>query len=662
MSVPVRIVLLLSMVGLFCGACKDDSAIGTLWLTRALIGDTPLAMDGTVTTDLPIDRSITLVFSAAVEQNSAANAITVSQDGQQVPVSLNFLTGGSSVAILPSGPLKTNMEYIITVSDALRGADDSRGVTYRIHFKTVMDDLSVVSITFADEKADVQQPVFLGVPLDLSMELHFSVALDESAYQHAVTLTGAEGAASLRFDLSEDNTVLSVHAASLKDLTKYELKLADGLRGVGGEQFSTFSKTLYTTVAAEPKFPIISDEELLTLVQRRTFKYFWDFAHPASGMARERNTSGDLVTSGGSGFGIMALIVGMERGFITRAEGVTRLAKIVAFLETADRFHGAWSHWINGNTGKTMPFSVDDNGGDLVETSLLMQGLITARQYLSTASLEEGQLIERINNLWETVEWDWYRRDGQDVLYWHWSPDKGWAMDLPIRGWNESLITYVLAAASPAHSIPKSVYDNGWARGGDIRNGTMYEGVELPLGAEYGGPLFLSQYSFLGIDPRDMSDQYANYWTQNVNHTLINYRYCARNPRNYAGYDASVGAWGLTASDNHDGYSAHSPTNDLGVITPTAALSAFPYTPDESLKALHFFYYKIGDRLWGEYGFYDAFNVTEQWFANSYLAIDQGPIIAMIENHRTGLLWNLFMSAPEVKAGLRKLGFDSPKL
>ena len=373
-------------------------------------------------------------------------------------------------------------------------------------------------------------------------------------------------------------------------------------------------------------------------------------------MARERNTSGNLVTTGGSGFGIMSIIVGIERGFISRAEGLERMNTILTYLETADRFHGVWPHWLDGNTGKVIPFSTNDNGADLVETAFLVQGLIAFRQYLNETIPTENNLIERINTLWKDVEWDWYRRDNQNTLYWHWSPDKGWAMNMQIKGWNEALIIYLLAASSPTHNVPKIVYDNGWASNGGMKNGNTYEGIVLPLGPPSGGPLFFAHYSFLGLDPHGLSDAYCgDYFLQNRNHSLINQAYCIRNPKNFVGY--SDENWGLTASDNHTGYSAHSPTNDLGVITPTAALSSFPYTPDESMKALKFFYYTLGDRLWGTYGFYDAFNVTAGWTANSYLAIDQGPIIVMIENYRTGLLWDLFMSAPEVQHGLTELGF-----
>lgn len=469
------------------------------------------------------------------------------------------------------------------------------------------------------------------------------------------------------YSLSSDKKVLTLTATQpLRHLSRYLFWVSWEIKGVHGEEITDqLSQYFYTAVNPTPKLPLLPNDEdsdndntndLLSVVQQQTFKYFYDFAHPASGMARERNTSGNTVTSGGSGFGVMALIVGMERNFITRAEGLTRMDKILDFLETADEFHGAWSHWINGNTGDVIPFSTNDNGGDLVETAFLVQGLLTFRQYLDGSVPTEQDLINRINTLWHRVDWEWYRKEtNENVLYWHWSPDKNWAMNMQIRGWNEALMVYTLAAASPTHTIDPVVYTSGWASSGGMQNGNTYEGIQLPLGPASGGPLFFTHYSFLGLNPTNLNDAYANYWTQNQNHSRINYLYCVRNPKNFVGY--SDQCWGLTASDNHVGYNAHSPTNDLGVITPTAALSSFPYTPIESMRTLKFFYYTLGDRLWGEYGFYDAFNITENWYANSYLAIDQGPIIVMIENYRTGLLWNLFMSAPEVQAGLDKLSF-----
>jgi hypothetical protein len=533
------------------------------------------------------------------------------------------------------------------------------------------EDKSPDSKTFSIQRITVDDKVhpapLTGVSVNPDIRLNFSEPIDHESAEANILMGNGSGILTLNFTFTNnDSTIIVTPAEALEPLTTYNLGVSPELLSSTDKTFGgNIFITVVTTYNPESKFPILADmdedddntNDLLSVIQHKTFKYFYDFAHPTSGMARERNSSGDMVTSGGSGFGIMSLIVGMERNFINQQQGIDHMNKIVTFLEGADRFHGAWSHWINGNNGTVMSFSPNDNGGDLVETAFLLEGLITFRQYLVTKSIPDTyDLVYRINVLWHGVEWDWYRRENQNVLYWHWSPDKDWIMNHQISGWNEALMVYVLAASSPTHTIPKAVYTNGWARNGGMVNGNTYEGVTLPLGFEYGGPLFFTHYSFLGLDPRELSDDYANYWTQNVNHSRINYKYCVRNPKKYVGYGENC--WGLTASDNNfSGYSAHSPTNDLGVISPTAALSSFPYIPEESMEAAKFFYYTLGDKLWGDYGFYDAFNLNSAWIANSYLAIDQGPIVVMIENYRTGLLWDLFMSAPEVQAGLDKLGF-----
>lgn len=411
-----------------------------------------------------------------------------------------------------------------------------------------------------------------------------------------------------------------------------------------------------------PSVPISSaamnDDEFMDMVQEATFRYFWDFAHPVSGLARERNTSLNTVTSGGSGFGIMAIIVGIERGYITRQEGLDRLLKITAFLDTADRFHGAWAHWMNGTTGKVIPFSENDNGGDLVETAFLVQGLLCARSYFDQPTTADSLLRANITDLWESVEWNWYRKLNQPVLYWHWSPDKGWIMNFPLRGFNEVHITYILGIASPTNSIPSSLYDTGWAGGGGYTSNQTHYGYKLFTGPTKGGPLFFSHYSYLGFDPRNITDGYANYFLRNAHHTLVNRAWCIDNPENHLGY--SDVCWGLTASDDPlVGYLAHEPTlsRDNGTISPTAALSSMPYTPSESMAALKHFYRELGEDLWGPMGFYDAFNLNENWFADSYLAIDQGPIVVMLENYRTGLFWDLFMENPEIQPALDAIGF-----
>ncbi|WP_442588929.1 glucoamylase family protein [Pedobacter sp. AW31-3R] len=405
----------------------------------------------------------------------------------------------------------------------------------------------------------------------------------------------------------------------------------------------------------------LTDDQLLDLAQKQTFRYFWDFGHPVSGMARERSNvafeyGNEVVTTGGTGFGIMSIIVASERKFITREQAAARTKKIVDFLYKADMFHGAFPHWLNGETGKVIRFSPKDDGADIVETSFLFQGLLTARQYYTADNPVENDIRNKILWMWEGIEWNWFTQQ-QNTLYWHWSPNNGWSMNHQIKGWNECFITYILAASSPKSSIDRRVYEDGWANSNTFFNGKKFSGITLPLGFDYGGPLFFSHYSFLGLDPRGLKDRYADYFEQNKNHTLINHAYCVENPKKYKGYGEN--SWGLTASDSWQGYAAHSPTEDLGVITPTAALSAFPYTPEYSMKALKHFYFDLGDKIWSEYGFVDAFSEEHNWYAKSHLAIDQGPIICMIENYRSGLLWKLFMSSPDIKNGLNKLGFES---
>ncbi|MBD1364807.1 beta-glucosidase [Mucilaginibacter sp. ZT4R22] len=495
-----------------------------------------------------------------------------------------------------------------------------------------------------------------------SIKLSFLAAVNRNSVTNALTIRDRSGSLAPAAITYENNDSTIVVSPGLNAIQKYTLSVTTALKSTkGGNLQSGVDVTLTTAIDPNDKFPAISDDALLDLIQKQTFKYFYDFGHPTSGLARERNSSADIVTTGGSGFGIMAMVVGVNRGFISRADGLARMQKIVGFLKTkAATFHGAFPHWLNGATGAVQPFSAQDNGADLVETAYLVQGLLTARQYFSGAGADETTLRADINTIYNNVEWDWFRQGNQNVLYWHWSPSNAWAINMKITGWNEALIVYALAASSPTHSIPKEVYDNGWAINGGMKNGNTYYGVKLPLGIAQGGPLFFEHYSFLGINPTGLTDAYANYEEQTKAHTLINYNYCVANPNNNNGYSANC--WGLTASDIENGYTASSPTNDVGVISPTAAISSLPYTPTQSMAAIRFFYYKLGDKLWGTYGFYDAFNLTNPWFANSYLAIDQGPEIVMIENYRTGLLWNLFMSCPEIKTGMKGLGFTSPNL
>ncbi len=422
---------------------------------------------------------------------------------------------------------------------------------------------------------------------------------------------------------------------------------------LAGAQESGFSVETSATTHA------MSDEELLEMTQRASFRYFWDYAHPVSGLARERsNGDPQIVTTGGSGFGIMAIVVGAERGWVTRTQAVNRMIQIVSFLQYADRFHGVFPHWMDGSTGKVHPFSQFDDGGDLVETAFMIQGLLAARAYFDQNTPLESALRDAITGLWEDVEWDWYRKNNSPVLYWHWSPNHAWQMNFPLRGFYEAQIVYILAAASPTHPVPGSLYQTGWTSS-NYANNSIHFGHKIYCGPFGGGPMFFAHYSYLGFDPRGKKDAFCNYFVRNRNHALIQEAYSIANPEHHAGYSADC--WGLTACDEQNGYAAHDiyPSNDNGTIAPTAALSSMPYAAEECLAALRHFYRVQGERLWGIYGFYDAFNLDQDWFSNAYLAIDQGPIVGMIENQRTGLLWRVFMQNPEIAPALQAIGFQS---
>lgn len=661
-------VLLFIVVATLTGCNNDEQTNKDLRLLQAFIGSTELNTSGTsITENLPTDRSITLNFSTPLNRTSAANAVTLSNADGIVSTSVSFSAQDKSLIVFPGASLEEGTLYTVTISSELQGVTGESFTGIQFGFRTIRSELRLVSFRIDNTEYINTASTIRDVAVHPSITLIFSSYIGLNPDDHSIItikdINGVTVPVSYTI-IPEATRQIDVSVSTkLKSLMKYELTITNKIVDEDGHAFTPVVKTFYTGIDPDPVFALLPNDEdndndntndLLSVVQKQTFKYFWDFAHPVSGMARERNTSGDVVTSGGSGFGIMALVVGMERNFITRSEGIERMKKIVTFLENADRFHGAWSHWINGVTGEVIPFSEKDNGGDLVETSFLVQGLLTFRQYLDAGVSEESMLINRITALWEAVEWDWYRKNNADVLYWHWSPTYNWNMNFPLYGYFEEQITYFLAASSPTHGIPRSVYTAGYGDNGSIVTNNTYYGYTLPLQSP--GPLFWVQYSYLGLDPH-FNDDYANYWTQNVNASLINQAYCIANPKGYIGY--SDQCWGLTASDNQNGYDAHSPSNDKGVITPTAALSSFPYAPQESMKALKFFYYKLGDRLWGDYGFYDAFNLTDGWTANSYLAIDQGPVIVMIENYRTGLLWELFKSAPEVQNGKTVLGFTN---
>ncbi|MCB0559965.1 MAG: hypothetical protein H6573_27210 [Lewinellaceae bacterium] len=656
-SLPIKTIVFFSLFsfGLISSCSKDDSPAtpkDELRLTFARLGSQTIlngnAVDG--------EGAIYLGFSAPVERASS-DMFQISTGGMVLADTEEWNAQGDQATITVNPTWIEGEVYTLRANNRLASPEAADLEELMLTFSITKQPLRATRIQVDTHLFTLNADALnTGISVGHPMEIAFSrpLAISPQSLKEFISIEGRD---KVEFNITalSDTTFQLQFTETLKDFTNHQLVIGPGLGAAAGREFDGLELTFFTGPSSTPDFPILSDEELLTTIQEQTFRYFWDFGHPNCGMARERNTSGNTVTSGGSGFGLMAMVVAVERGFITMEEALQRWVQVVGFLETADRFHGAWAHWMNGQTGAVIPFSAADNGGDLVETAFLVQGLLTVRQYLLQEAPQETELIGRINTLWEGVEWDWYTKGQNEALYWHWSPDNAFQINLKISGHNETQIVYILAASSPTHPINPEIYQSGYARSGAMVNGQSYFGITLPLGSAYGGPLFFTHYSYLGLDPRNLEDQYANYWTQNVNHSLINYQYCVQNPKKYYGYSAQ--SWGLTASDSYIGYTAHSPTNDRGVITPTAAVSSIPYTPEESLAAIRHFYYDLGDRLWGAYGFYDAFHPTNNWEANSFLAIDQGPIICMIENYRTGLLWDVFMTAPEVQQGLNTLGF-----
>ncbi|WP_226388693.1 glucoamylase family protein [Penaeicola halotolerans] len=488
---------------------------------------------------------------------------------------------------------------------------------------------------------------------DQHVELHWDKLSNTTSYE--VYLSTDNGDKFTKRATVKDTVYLDFLSDLGSNLNlQYQIKAVDG------------SDNIYNIAQISTR--TFTDEELLDMVQYYTFRYFWDGAEPNSGLARERyhmdgvypQNDKNIVTTGGSGFGIFGLLAGIERGWITKEEGLKRFQKIVSFLASADRFHGVWPHWLDGETGKVKAFSPKDDGGDTVESAFLMQGLLAVREYYKNGTQDEQLLAMEIDKLWKEMEWDWYTQN-KDVLYWHWSPNYNWEMNFPLEGYNECLITYILAASSPTHTISADAYHKGWARDGQITANENPYGIKLNLKHNYaeklGGPLFWAHYSFIGLDPRGLEDQYTNYFDHNRNHTLINRAWCVENSNSFEGYGEDL--WGLTSSYSVKGYAGHKPgeQSDLGVISPTAALSSIVYTPDESMDVIKNLYYNYGKETFGLYGFYDALSPKDDWYPQRYLAIDQGPIVAMIENYRSQLGWKLFMNAPEIKEGLRKLGF-----
>ena len=409
----------------------------------------------------------------------------------------------------------------------------------------------------------------------------------------------------------------------------------------------------------QPDSAYLQDRELLDRLQRDTFRYMWEHTFAESGLAYEdsRNKASGQATIGGTGFGVSAIVAATERGWVSRESAVDRILKICLFLrDKTDRtnLHGAFPHWLNGRTGKTISFSEKDDGADLVETAFLMQGLLIARAYFTDDSARERELRDIITQLWHDVDWHWFTNSENSGLYWHWSPGHGFGMGMKITGFNEAMAAYVLALASPTHPISREAAKFWYST--DEYQPKTGNGYTIEAANAYAGCMFLSHYSFIGLDPRRMSDSFVKrgYMVRNTTHALMNRAYCLESAP--VEHQFSEGFWGLTACDIKDGYRYQSAYNEVGTVAPTAALASMPYVPEYAMRVLWNIHDNYKKKFWGKFGPYDAFSLKDKWFASSYLAIDQLAIPCMIENYRSGLLWSLFMNIPEVKEGLGRMG------
>lgn len=402
---------------------------------------------------------------------------------------------------------------------------------------------------------------------------------------------------------------------------------------------------------------------ILDSQQKKMIDFFMSGADQTSGMCLNSSQWGGTMTTGATGMGFMNIITGVERGWISREEGLDQILKVVKFLDKADRYHGSWSHWY-GTDGKTKPFGNQIVAGEIVETAFVMTGLIAAKEYFNGSDTKEVELRNYVDKFWNEIDWSNFVHN--DKLYWIWHSDKAGdkAYEHALTGWNETLIVYILALAAPeGHNISPDVYQKCWqSNGGIYRENQKVYGYEQPLGrpANMEG-LFLAQYSFLGLDPRHMADQYINYWNHVTAYTMINRHYCVYEAPESHGYSETD--WGITACEGAGPateYKGRTPSNDDGVLCTSASVSSFPYTPFYCAQVLLNL-----NQNWsfmnGKYGFKTSYHPASGKASSYYLGMEHAPQAVMIENYRSGLLWNLVMRNGHIKKGFELAGIAEPQ-
>lgn len=398
---------------------------------------------------------------------------------------------------------------------------------------------------------------------------------------------------------------------------------------------------------------------LLDTLQYSAFKYFWLEANPVNGLIKDRSASWSPCSIASAGFGLTAICIGIDRGWVTREAG---RARVLATLNTfwngpqgtdaagTIGYQGFFYHFLDMNTATR----VWDSELSSIDTALLLAGMLEARQYFDTADPLDVEVRTLVDNIYRRVNWEFMRNSGS-ALRMGWKPGTGFAGFGNWIGYNEAMIMYILALGSPTYPVPTTCW-NVWVSG---YNWATYYGQSYVVFP----PLFGHQYSHCWIDFRYIQDPYMafrgiTYFENSRRATYAARSYCIDNPFGWVGYGENE--WGLTASDDPWGYLAHGAPpaqNDNGTITPTAAASSIVFAPEIVIPTLHHFFDAYGPQLWGSYGFKDAFNRTQNWWATDVIGIDQGPIIIMIENYLTRSVWNRFMQNADIQAGLARAGF-----
>ncbi len=389
-----------------------------------------------------------------------------------------------------------------------------------------------------------------------------------------------------------------------------------------------------------------ADDAFLEELEKANFQFFWEQADPTTGLVKDRcnvraTDKGVVASIASTGFGLTALCIGEQRGYITRTEARRRVLATLRFLwEAMPNHRGFFFHFANAKTGER----IWDSEVSSIDTAILICGVLMCREYFR--NVEISRLAYAISN---RVEWTWLAED-TSLLQHGWEPEAGF---LPYR-WNyysELMMMYLLGMGSPSHPLRADSW-NAWKRTTFDYEGTRYIGSFAPL--------FIHQYSQAWFDLRKKRDKYADYFENSRIATDVHRRWCVELGKQFPDYTDDL--WGITASDSEHGYVAWGGPPEMGpvdgTVVPSAAAGSLPFLPEATLRVLRNIKNRYGDRCWSKYGFINAFNPLKNWYDTDVIGIDTGITITMAENLRTGFVWNTFMKSREAQTGLKLAGFQ----